>query len=212
MTKDDQQNGQRMPVQAVDHGSSTQGISGPSTSLRLLLRARQGRDSAVEQLFARLLPSVTRWARGRLPLWARARMDTDDLVQEAFGAVFRRIDKIEPRRRRAIRAYLKQAIRNRVLDEIRRAGKVEVPQEERVDRAANQTSPLEAAISAENIRRYRDALGRVSEADRELIVGRIELDYSYDQLALVTSKPTPSAARVAVRRALERLATEMELG
>jgi RNA polymerase sigma-70 factor (ECF subfamily) len=177
--------------------------------MHLVVRAQQGQVSAVERLFSRLLPDVTRWARGRLPAWARARMDTDDLVQEAFGAIFRRLDRFEPRRRQAIRAYLKQSIRNRIRDEVRRAGKVEVPAGARVDRESPQTSPLDRAITAENRRRYLDALDRLSEQDRELVVGRIELDFTYDQLAVATSKPTADAARVAVRRALIRLATEM---
>jgi RNA polymerase sigma factor (sigma-70 family) len=139
-------------------------------------------------------------------------MDTDDLVQEAFGAVFRRLDRIEPRRRQTIRAYLKQSIRNQICDEVRRAGKVEIPSLTDMDRASPQTSPLDRAISAENRRRYLEALGRLSEQDRELIVGRIELNYSYDQLALATSKPSADAARVAVRRSVLRLASEMGCG
>lgn len=179
--------------------------------MRLFVRAQEGRVSAVEQLFTRLLPDVTRWARGRLPEWARSRMDTDDLVQEAFGAVFRRLDRFEPRRNQAIRAYLKQSIRNRICDEVRRAGKVEVSARTDVDPISPQTSPLDEAISSENLRLYRSALDRLDQQDRELIVGRIELDFSYGQLAIATSKPSADAARVAVRRALVRLASEMKV-
>lgn len=163
----------------------------------------------METLFCRLLPDLTRWTRGRLPNWARARLDTDDLVQEAFGAVFRRRDRIEPRRKQAIRAYLKRSIINRIRDEMRRAGKVEVSANSRDDSISPEASPLDRAISAENSARYLAALGRLSDVDRELIVGRIELDFSYKQLALATSKPSADAARVALRRALIRLATEM---
>jgi RNA polymerase sigma-70 factor (ECF subfamily) len=136
-------------------------------------------------------------------------MDTDDLVQEAFGAVLRRLDRFEPRRKQAIRAYLKQSIRNRICDEVRRAGKVEVAAQTGADPISPEGSPLDRAISSENWRRYCEALGRLDEHDRELIVGRIELDYSYGQLALATSRPSPDAARIAVRRALVRLALEM---
>lgn len=163
----------------------------------------------MQTLFARLLPDLTVWARGKLPGWARARMDTDDLVQEAFGAVFRRRNRIEPRRKQALRAYLKRAIINRIRDEMRRAGRVEVPRDKAEDSISPEPSPLETAITAENTARYLAALGRLSDVDRELIVGRIELDFSYEQLALATSKPTPDAARMALRRALIRLATEM---
>jgi RNA polymerase sigma factor (sigma-70 family) len=180
-----------------------------STSMRLFLEAREGRSSAVGRLFRRLLPEMTGWARGRLPVWARSRMDTDDLVQEAFGAVFRRLDRFEPRRKRALRAYLKRAIRNRILDEVRRAGKVEVSPALPMDSPGFDTSPLDRAILSENLRRYHSGLDRLTEPDRELIVGRIELGYSYEQLALATGRPSADAARVAVRRALVRLASEM---
>jgi len=182
---------------------------GQSTSVRLFIRAKEGRESAMETLFTRLLPDLTHWARGKLPRWARARLDTDDLVQEAFGAVFRRRDRIEPRRKQAIRAYLKRSIINRIRDEMRRAGKVEVPANSADNTISPETSPLDKAITSQNTARYLAALGRLPDLDRELIVGRIELDYSYEQLALATSKPSPDAARMALRRALVRLATEM---
>lgn len=182
---------------------------GQSTSVRLFVRAKEGRESAMETLFVRLLPDLTHWARGRLPGWARARLDTDDLVQEAFGAVFRRRDRIEPRRKQAIRAYLKRSIINRIRDEMRRAGKVEVSGNSKDNSISPESSPLEKAITAENTERYLAALGKLSDVDRELIVGRIELDFSYEQLALATSKPSADAARMALRRALVRLATEM---
>jgi DNA-directed RNA polymerase specialized sigma24 family protein len=70
-------------------------------------------------------------------------------------------------------------------------------------------SPLQAAISEEERRRYQDALRRLPPADREAIVGRIELEYSYEQLALILRKPSAGAARMAVRRALMRLGDEM---
>lgn len=185
--------------------------SAPSTSLRLFVRAKRGEQSAIDALFRRLLPSLTRWARGRLPLWGRARMDTDDLVQEAFAATFRRLPRIEPRRKRAIRAYLQQSIRNKIRDELERAGKVETSAQPPSPPVAQDASPLDRAISAENERRFLRALQRLSPADQELIVGRIQLDYNYDQLALATGKASPDAARVAVRRALLRLAQEVSL-
>ena len=40
----------------------------------------------------------------------------------------------------------------------------------------------------------------------------MELGYSYEQLALVLKKPTPEAARLAVRRALLRLGEQMQQG
>ena len=57
-----------------------------------------------------------------------------------------------------------------------------------------------------------EALSRLKNDDQTLIVGRLELGYSYDQLALVVGKSSPDAARVALRRALARLVEEMNRG
>ena len=72
-------------------------------------------------------------------------------------------------------------------------------------------SPLDRAIGSENVARYDAAVRRLSPADREAIVGRIELEYSYAELAVVLNKPTADAARVAVTRAMKRLADGMRL-
>ncbi len=54
--------------------------------------------------------------------------------------------------------------------------------------------------------RYRDALQQLSERDRALIESRLEKLDSYDDIASRFSLPTASAARVAVARAMRRLA------
>jgi RNA polymerase sigma factor (sigma-70 family) len=74
------------------------------------------------------------------------------------------------------------------------------------------TSPLDQAIGSENVERYEAAVQRLRPADREAIVGRLELQYSYDELAIILNKPTGNAARVAVTRAMKRLVDEMRRG
>src|SRR4051812_43045501 len=52
------------------------------TTTRLLVRAQAGDADALNDLFRRHVPLLSRWARGRLPGWARDVADTHDLVQE----------------------------------------------------------------------------------------------------------------------------------
>ena len=59
------------------------------------------------------------------------------------------------------------------------------------------------------MRRYESALDRLSEDDRELAIARLELGLSYDEVARATNRPSPDAARMAIGRALVRLASEM---
>jgi RNA polymerase sigma-70 factor (ECF subfamily) len=154
------------------------------------------------------LPSLHRWAHGRIPKWARNAVDTTDVVQDTVLHTLRNLGSFEPQREGALLGYLRRSLLNRIRDRFRYAARH--PTQELNDTVADAgASPLEFAIDVENRRRYEDALTRLATSDREAIVGRLELGYSYEQLALVLKKPTPGAARVAVRRALIRLSDEM---
>lgn len=181
------------------------------SSLRLLWRARGGDQAALEALFERLLPSLRRWARGRLPHGPRGALDTDDLVQEAALGAFRHLQSFEPRRQQALRAYLRQAVRNRVRDELRRLERRPGLAALQGDEAAPEPSPFERAARAETEARYRTALQRLRPEQRELLVGRLELGFDCEQLALASGR-SPDAVRVGLRRALLRLAEELEGG
>ena len=69
-------------------------------------------------------------------------------------------------------------------------------------------SPLQRAIGAENERRYRDALARLSSRDQQLIVAHFDLDYTHAQLGCMIGR-SPHAARMALTRAIGRLAARM---
>ena len=180
------------------------------TTVHLLERARQGDPQALERLLARHLAPLQRWAKGRLPRWARDLADTEDLVQDALLNTLRRIDEFDPRGVGALHAYLRQAVINRVRDELRRKG--HRPEMAGLDDAGFDTaqSPLEQAIGRESLARYERALAKLREEEREAIIGRIEMGYTYEELAEVLGKPTSEAARKAAQRALVRLTMEME--
>lgn len=180
-----------------------------STS-HLIKRAQEGDQQALERLFARHLKPLQRWARGRLPQWARDLADTDDLVQDTLAQTFKNIDNFEPRRVGAFQAYLRQAVLNRIRNELRREGRQPRGTHlEGLEMSAAQ-SPLELAIGREAEDRYERALCRLTEEEREAIIGKVEMGYTYGELAEALSKPTADAARKAAQRALVRLAQEME--
>lgn len=187
----------------------TPGQPGLNSTFDLVERAKSGDDEALNQLFARYLPSLRRWASGRLPRWSRDLMDTDDLVQETVVRAVKRLDRFESRHEGALQAYLRQAIVNRIRDEIRRTKRS--PAATGLDENASDhgASPLETAIGAEALERYEAALARLRPEEREAIVARVEMDGSYQQVAEAIGKPSADAARMAVSRALLRLAEEM---
>ena len=179
-------------------------------SRELLKRAQAGDHAALGRLLSRYLPQLHRWAHRRIPGWARSAVDTGDLVQETVLHTLRNLDSFTPQREGALLGYLRRGLLNRVRDQIRRAGRH--PTSGEVDQAQpdqGAVSPLDSTIDRENREHYQAALQRLRATDRTAIVGRIELGYSYEQLALALGKSTPEAARLAVRRALLRLAEEM---
>jgi RNA polymerase sigma-70 factor (ECF subfamily) len=179
------------------------------STLSLLLRAREGDDEALEQLFARYVPVMRRWAAGRLPRGLRDLTDTPDLVQDTMLQVFKKIEGFEHRGEGAFHAYLRQAVMNRIRNEIRNAARR--PQRVELDDDApdDSLSPLEAAIGSEAVERYEAALQRLQEHERELVVARLELGLTYSEVAQAAGKPSSDAARMAVTRAIARLIEEM---
>jgi RNA polymerase sigma-70 factor (ECF subfamily) len=199
-------NDQRRPLA---HGSATADGADAESTFRLMQRARTGDTDALERLFARHLKPLQRWASGRLPRWARDVADTDDLVQHTLLHTFNTIKDFEPRHVGALQAYLRQAVLNRIRDEVRRKGR----RPDRTDldemEIAGGESPLEEAIGREAVERYERALERLKPDERAAIVAKIEMGLSYGELAEALGKPTPDAARKAAQRALLRLAEEM---
>ena len=181
----------------------------PESTFALLDRARKGDDYALEELFRRHLGPLQRWARGRLPNWARDLSDTDDLVQDTLLRTFKHLDCFDPRGVGALQAYLRQAIVNRVRDELRRKGRQpDLADLDGLELTAD-ASPYEEVVGRETLEQYEAALQRLRPEEREAIVSRVEMGYSYEELAQVLGKPTADAARKAAQRALVRLAQEM---
>jgi len=136
-------------------------------------------------------------------------MDTDDLVQETVVRAVKRIDQFESRHEGALQAYLRQAIVNRIRDEVRRAKRSPTSSVLDTNQSDPGVSPLEAAIGEEALQRYEAALARLRPEEREAIIARVEMDGSYQDVAQALGKPSADAARMAVSRALVRLAQEM---
>jgi RNA polymerase sigma-70 factor (ECF subfamily) len=183
--------------------------TGDELTAHLLSRARAGDVDALNELFAEHVPILQRWAHGRLPRWARDIADTTDLVQETVLQTLKRLDQFEYRGHGALQAYLRQTVLNRIRNELRK----------RASRGATLTidsgvedegtSPLDAAIGQQTLEQYDAALARLTADEREATVSRVEFDLSYAELAEVLGKPSADAARMAVVRALVRLAEEM---
>ena len=181
------------------------------TTVELLARARTGDRTALDELVERALPPLRQWAHGRLPQWARSLTETQDLVQDAVIRTLPRLATFEPQHPGALQAFLRQAVSNHIVDEIRRAHRRPTSSALPEDEPDHTPSPLQEAIGREEFARYQAALAQLSAPDREAIVARVERHQSYEEVARALGKPTANAARMTVVRAIERLVKVMAL-
>jgi RNA polymerase sigma-70 factor (ECF subfamily) len=204
---------QRMPHESSRPGQSDRSVrptvAGEATTIQLLAQARAGDEAALDEVFARSIPPLKRWARGRLPRWARGLVDTDDLVQETVIGTLRQIDVFEYRADAGLQAYLRQAVMNRIRNEIRRASRRPAADPLGSAREDPAPSPLEALLGKQTIEAYDAALAQLDPQEREAIIGRVELGFSYAELAKALDRPSADAARMAVGRALLKLARHL---
>jgi RNA polymerase sigma factor (sigma-70 family) len=181
-------------------------------TIELIVRAKTGDGNAAEALLQRCLPPLKRWAHGRLPIAARGALDTDDIVQNAALQLLKRLPMFEPQHVGAMQAYLRQSVINRIRDEVRRIGRQPPPLELPEDLPSDSTSQLEAAIETQDYERYREALQLLRPKDRELIVARIEMQWSLAEIAHRFDIASVEAARMAVMRAARRLKKALDEG
>jgi RNA polymerase sigma factor (sigma-70 family) len=190
------------------------GAPGLPATGSLLVRARRGDSRALSQLLRVQGDRLRAWARGRIPAWARELNDTADLVQDALLRTLQRVDRFEDRGKGSLQAYLRTIVTNAVHDQERRVLRrpVQPLEGEEFHLASSERSPFLLVEQEERDRLYRDCLQKLGASDRLLVVGRLDLDLSYQQLALMTGRATAGAARVATRRAVARLGRLMGNG
>lgn len=194
----------------ADEPPSRDGPHRLDSSTLLLHMAAEGDQRAVELLVRRYLPALRRWTHGRLPRNCRALNDTDDLVQVALIRTIARLQKFRPRQPHAFLSYVRQALRNQIRDEVRRARRTPElhPLDDRLP--DHEPTPLEETIGRDAAARYERALSRLPSDQLAAVVMRLELGFDYREVGDMLGGRTANAARLVVVRALVRLAKEME--
>ena len=185
----------------------------PETTVRLIERIRGGDLSARDVLIERYFDRLNRWGRGRLPRHARFRSNTEDLVQDCFIRALSRLEAFEARGEGSFLAYLRTILRSRIVDEIRAAGRR--PFAESLDDVQHEVeedapSPVEEVIGAETFDRYEKALERLPARQQEAVIMRIELQFTYQQIADALGMSTANAVRMMISRAIVLLAETMK--
>jgi RNA polymerase sigma-70 factor (ECF subfamily) len=188
----------------------------------LIARARGGDVAARERLLGRHRDRLLKMVALRLDRRLAARLDPSDVVQEALGEAAQKLsDYLRQRplpfypwlRRFAWEHLVKQHQRH--LTARKRSAAREQPQlpglpdesaQELAQRlAAPGTSPSDHLLRAELRQRVRDALARLSDGDREVLVLRYLEQLAMGEIAAVLDI-AEGAVKMRHTRALQRLA------
>ncbi|MEQ1913025.1 MAG: sigma factor, partial [Vicinamibacterales bacterium] len=108
------------PAKSSDRPDAADDATEFDSTLDVLARARTGDGEAARVLIERTVGPLRRWARGRLPYYARGGANTEDVVQDAVVKALARVDHFEHRTVDGMQAYLRESVRNRIRDEVRR--------------------------------------------------------------------------------------------
>jgi DNA-directed RNA polymerase specialized sigma24 family protein len=110
----------------------------------------------------------------------------------------------------SLRSYMKRAAQNRLHDEVKRASRRPMADELPEDAPSSAPCPMRQAIGREDLWRCRVAFARLRPADRRLIALALTGEHTAQTLAANTGKRSRDAARMALSRAVRRLAMEMD--
>jgi RNA polymerase sigma-70 factor (ECF subfamily) len=183
----------------------------------LLDRLRSGDAEALDRLFTQHREYLRRVVELRLDPKLRSRLDASDVVQETHLEVARRIDDYLRRRPMSFRLWLRKTAHERLLmlhrrhiDAGRRAlgREVSLPDRSSIALArqllAGGPTPSQEGRRRELAGQVRDAVARLAESDREIILMRNFEELSNQEVAeLVGIDPVAASKRYG--RALLRL-------
>lgn len=190
-----------MPAPLRDDGDGRE----LNPTLRLLDLAKKGDQRSLSELFHRYHLRLTNWAHGRLCPAARSQNETRDLVQIAFQKAFNSLDGFDYRHEGSFLGYLHQILRHEVANANRRWMKKKPTVELDGDHVDPAPDPLADVIESERQELFDRALATMTPYEQSLIRMR-EMGFKNSDIAEELDLPSPNAARMAVARAVERLA------
>ena len=152
-------------------------ISSNQVTLEIIERIRDGEAGAWEALHKRYRETLTRLARGRLNGDIRRRLDTEDLVQSAFIAAHKGLNRFEHRGPGSFHAWLRQILTNGIRQRQRehlcdqRDARRHADEDTLVEQSDLSTlTPSEAVLAGEEQVLYAEAVSELAEMDREILV------------------------------------------
>lgn len=175
----------------------------PSSISVLATQAATGDQAAVDRLLRHVREMTHRYCQARLGSTPGSAHTVDDAVQEVCLSV---LDSIEDYRLEegSFEAFVYTLASRRVADQLRTLYRVPVPVADIPDEVEIDPTPEEAAMASEDARMARDLLSLLPDTQRELLILRVVVGLSSEEVADVLDM-TPGAVRVAQHRALSKL-------
>ena len=176
-------------------------------------RASGGDAAALNQLLARHVPEVEAFIRYRMPPALATRESVSDLTQSLVGDLIPELPKTEFANEAAFHGWLRACALNKIRERLRfwRAER-----RDGVERAMHDigpdplpgraTSPSEALRRSESEERLHEALEKLPEDQRDLVVMVKLCGVSYEEAAEAMDR-SPSACRKVVSRAMVKLSS-----
>jgi RNA polymerase sigma-70 factor (ECF subfamily) len=177
------------------------------TDEEIMRRVQAGETDLFEWIFERHYARIERYLR-HLGVPDR---DREDLAAETFARAFARSRTFDVASGAQYLAYLYAIARNLAIDRSRswaRAPDIVPFEEERalVEQIPSPVGdPLDAVIRAEELRRIRTALDRLSATDREMIYLSYERQLSSKEIMAVMNKPSVTSVTTHLYKAMRKL-------
>lgn len=168
---------------------------------RLAERIRAGQAEALGELYDR--HAATALATALRVVGSRE--EAEDVVHEAFVAVWRKIDRFDAERG-ALRAWLMTVVRNRAIDRVR-ARRPRIDLDDADERSLLRTGPnptWEAALARASASDIHAALASLPDEQRRAVELAYFEGYTYREVADLTGVP-PGTANGRLRLALAKL-------
>lgn len=143
----------------------------------LMWRLRQGSMAALERVYEKYLVQLTTVANSLL----QDRSSAEDVVHDVFVSFARSANRLDPKG--SLRAYLATCVLNRARDRLRsRARQRHSPDTAGAGRDAP-LRPDQIASTHETCSRIAAALAQLPDAQREVVVLRLQAQVSFRQIA-----------------------------
>ena len=171
----------------------------PEPTSELIRAARGGSVEGWRKIDERYRHVLKLVMRGRIPPDARARFDTDDLLQSGFLVAFRNLDSYEYRGQGSFQSWLKSIMVTRLQTRLRQLKtSMRDPAKETADHAAELRSletPSELLSTAERQTRIAMILGGLPDLERRLIEMKWFDKQSIQAIATELGMPPTTVAR-----------------